>query len=109
MSNPFHASLTSDSDGITYAAGELGSESCDTNRTKHHEVGALKSALSEPISLIPSPLPGCLCLSQATDNADGAGGGKSQSTFGFNRALPLLRYMVLGNLCNIAEPVLPDP
>lgn len=76
--------------------------------TEHHEVGALESALSEPISLIPSPLPGCLCLSQATDNAGGAGGGKSQSTFGFNRALPLVSYMVLGNLCNLAEPVLPD-
>lgn len=43
--------------------------------TKHHEVGALESALSEPISLTPSPLPGSLSLSQETDNA-----GKSQST-----------------------------
>lgn len=30
--------------------------------TKHHEVGALESALSEPISLTPSPLPGSLPL-----------------------------------------------
>lgn len=44
--------------------------------TKHHEVGALESALSEPISLTPSPLPGSLFLSRATDNA-----GQSQSTF----------------------------
>lgn len=37
--------------------------------TKHHEAGALESALSEPISLTPSHLPGSRSLSQATDNA----------------------------------------
>lgn len=58
MSNPFHASLTSDSDGITYAAGERALNPVTLTDTKHHEVGALESALSEPISLIPSPLAG---------------------------------------------------
>lgn len=76
--------------------------------TKHQEVGALESALSEPISLIPAPLSGCLVLSPAVDNAVGDGGGQSQDTSGFNRALPLVSYLVLGNLCNLAEPLFPD-
>lgn len=73
--------------------------------TKHHEAGVLESALSEPISFTPSSLSGCLSLSQATDDAGGAGGGQSENTFGLNRALPLVSYTVLGNLCNLAEPV----
>lgn len=31
-----------------------------------------------------------------------------QVELGFNRTLPLVSYMALGNLCNLAEPVLPD-
>lgn len=45
--------------------------------TKHQEAGALESTLSEPISLIPASLSGCLVLSQAIDNAVGDGGGQS--------------------------------
>ena len=35
-------------------------------------------------------------------------GEDSQDTSGFNRALPLVSYVVLGNLRNFAEPLIPD-
>lgn len=76
--------------------------------TEHHRGRALESTLSEPISFTGFPLSGCLSLSKATDNAAGESGGKSQNPFGFNQALPLVSYMVLGNLRNLAEPLFPD-
>lgn len=82
--------------------------------TKHHKVGALELTLSEAIPFISSPLvrlpltlPRQLLIPWWWGGGWGAGG-KSQNTCGFNQALPLISYMVLGNLCNLAEPLFPN-
>lgn len=84
--------------------------------TKHHKVGALELTLSEAIPFISSPLvrlpltlPRQLLIPWWWWLGGGWGaGGKSQNTCGFNHALPLISYMVLGNLCNLAEPLFPN-
>jgi hypothetical protein len=70
MSNPFHASLISDSYGIIYTAGERTLHPVTLIVTKHCKVGALELTLPEVIPFTSLPAIKVASLSaQTTDNA----------------------------------------
>lgn len=71
--------------------------------SKHHKGGALELTLSEAISFISLPIDRAAShCTQAIDNAK-SGERTESERCRFNRALPLIRYMVLDNLCNPDE------
>lgn len=76
--------------------------------TEHRGGGAPGSALSEPISFTRLSLSGRLSLSQAIGNAAGGREEGAGTLLGLIELCLLLVTWFWGNLCNLAEPLLPD-